>query len=278
VDENDLERSYQEVVHTRETTVWGRGTLRARDDLSLALRVAHGDRHRSTYGTATWFGAADNPLLRKFNLAARTRDSAGLRGDYTLGEKVSMGASVDYASDAYRDTLIGLKSARSVGLGLDVTASIGESAQVGAFGQAERQLSRQAGSSSFSVPDWQSENRDRSETLGVNVRYAAIPDKLDLGAELEWSRSHGDLTVSTPSVDPGFPAAAGTISRARFFGSYRLRSDLRLDASLLHQRLRSNDWHYDGVNPGTLPNLLALGNQSPNHDVSVVQLSLRYSF
>jgi len=40
----------------------------------------------------------------------------------------------------------------------------------------------------------------------------------------------------------------------------------------------SSNWSIDGVTPDTIPNVLALGVQSPSYDVSVIAASLRYKF
>jgi hypothetical protein len=74
-------RPYHEVVTTRETTVWGKAGVQAGEKLNLAFKLAKAQRTHSAYGVSTWFGAAENPLLRKYNLAERQRDTAGVRAD-----------------------------------------------------------------------------------------------------------------------------------------------------------------------------------------------------
>ena len=95
------QRSYQEVVKTRETTLWGRVGAQAREDLSLSLKLSHAQRNPSTYGTANWNESLQNPLLRKYNLAERRRNAAALRADWTPSEKLSIGLGIDLGAHVW---------------------------------------------------------------------------------------------------------------------------------------------------------------------------------
>lgn len=278
VEQDNRQRSYQEVVDTRETTLWGRLGMQASDDVSLSLKLAHARRSHSTYGVSYWFGSPENPLLRKYYLAARQRNSAGLRADVALGEDMSLGLDADIAVDDYTESTVGLTYGRSAGIGADLSAAIGEKTQLQAFVRTDRMHSRQAGSEQAGQPDWWARNRDASDVVGMGVRYAAIADKLDLGADLTVTRSRSDVEVETLAAYPLFPSATTRMDSLRFFGTYRLRENLSLTGSFWHERYRSHDWRLDGVLPATLPNLLSLGVQPPQYSVNVVRVALRYGF
>jgi hypothetical protein len=49
-------------------------------------------------------------------------------------------------------------------------------------------------------------------------------------------------------------------------------------ASLWHERYSSQNWAIDGVGPSTIPNVLTLGETSPQYKVNVASVSLRYRF
>ena len=277
-EEDRRNRSYAEVVDSHETTLWGRLTVQAREDLSLAFKLAHADRNHSTYGTALWFGAAENPLLRKFNLAERQRDSAGLRADFTLNAKVALGLTLDYANDNYRESLIGLRDARSIGIGLDMSYAISEQTRLHAFAQGESIRSNQNGSQTAGAPDWAGRNKDRFEVLGLGLTHAAIPDKLDLGADLVFSRARSETEVQTGVGEPAFPLAKTAVDSLKFHASYKLKDNLWLKASYWYEAYEAQDWRVDGLLPATVPNLLAFGQQAPHYRVNVVQVALRYRF
>ena len=272
------ERNYTEVVTTRETTVWARVSLQPVDMLGLSVKLAHADRDHSTYGTAVWFGAAENPLLRKYNLAARLRDSAGLRIDLTLSETLSVGLSADYANDDYHRSVIGLTEARSGSVGADVAWAVSENTRLHAFAQGESMRSLQGGSQSVGLPDWSARSKDRFEVFGFGVKHAAIPDKLDIGADLSSSRSRSDLDVQTVMTEPAFPRASTSLDRVKLYATYKIDDRISLTGNLWHEAYRAVDWRTDGLMPAALVNLLSLGAQTPRYKVDAVSVSLRYKF
>jgi MtrB/PioB family decaheme-associated outer membrane protein len=277
-DQDYRERSYQEVVTTREGTVWARAAAPLAETLSMSLKLAHGDRRTSDYGVSIWFGAPENPLLRKYNLAARKRDNAELRADMALTESVGLGVAVDVADDNYSKSSIGLLKGRSVGLAVDLSVAVSEQTQLTLFAQGEQVTSEQAGSETFAAPDWRATNKDRFDVLGLGIKHAAIVGKLDIGADVSISRSRGDVTVETASTEPLFPAAKTSVDTVKVFATYKLQDKLWLTGSLWHERYSSQDWRLDGVLPATVQNLLSMGAQAPQYNVNVLRVSLRYRF
>jgi MtrB/PioB family decaheme-associated outer membrane protein len=278
IEQDNRHRTYQEVVDTRETTLWARGSLRPRDNLSLSMKLAHAERDASTYGVSTWFGPPQNPLLRKVNLAARQRDSVGLRADLSVGDKLSLGFTADYTNDDYDETRVGLTEVRSTGLGADASWALSEQTQLHAFVQGDRIRSRQAGSQSFAQPDWRGEQKDATDVVGVGLKHLALGDKLELVADLSSARSHSDLAVVTGASVPPFPRVKTALDRVKLQATYRLHDNLSLIGSFWHERYSSDDWHLDGVFPATVPNLLVFGEQAPNYSVNVLRVAVRFRF
>jgi MtrB/PioB family decaheme-associated outer membrane protein len=277
IDQDNQDRRYAEVVNTRETTVWGRVGYRPRDDLSLALKLAHAERNNSPYGVATWFGFAENPLLRKYNLADRQRDSVGARADVNVGENVNLGLTADYTNDDYSESLVGLQHARSTNLGADLSVALSEKTQLHAFAQGEDVRSTQAGSQYGLTADWSARNKDRFDVVGLGVKHSVILDKLVIGADLVFSRSRSNVTVAGNN-DPEFPAATTSIDSVKLYANYKLNEKVTLSGSYWYEGYDAQDWHLDGVLPGTVPNLLAFGVQPPGYHVNVLRLAVRYRF
>lgn len=276
-DQEYMKRTRQEVGTTRETTLWGRLAAQPRDDLSLALKLAHAQRGHSTYGIATWIDPAENPLLRKYNQADRTRDTAGLRADLTVRDNVTLGFNVDYAKDDYSRSVIGLTEARSVNVGTDLSAALNEATQVHLFAQGERIRSTQAGSQLFAQPDWYGRSKDRVDTVGLGVKHGLPNGKYEMGADFVLARSRGDVTVDGVSAAP-FPTAATSLHSLKLHASYRLTDSVSLTGSFWFEQYAAQDWRLDGVLPSTVPNLLNLGEQTPHYGVSIVRVALRYRF
>jgi len=277
VDQDDRERPNQEVVTTRETTLWGRVGVQARENVALALKLAHAERRSSSYGIATFVNPPENPLLRKFNLAERKRDIAGARADFTVGEDVNIGLNLDLAKDDYGESTIGLLDGRSVNIGGDLSFAINDQTQLQLFAQTERIRSRQAGSQAFAQPDWSAQNKDSVDVVGVGVKHQALKGKLELGADLTFSRSRSDITVDTGSAS-AFPTAKTSLDSLRLQATYRLQDNLWLTGSYWYEFYEAQDWRFDGVLPATISNLLAFGEQPPRYRVNVVRLALRYRF
>jgi MtrB/PioB family decaheme-associated outer membrane protein len=272
------ERTYQEVVTTRETTLWGKLTAQPTEKLSTWLKLEHSWRNNSVYGTSVWFGYAENPLLRKFNLADRRRNSIEARADYAINETISVGISGDWADDDYSDSAVGLTSARSANLAAELAAAFTERTQGRAYFQTQSIRSQQSGSEAFGGPDWTGRVKDRFDVLGLGVKHMAIPKKLDIGADLTISRSRSDIAVDNVLAAPPFPTARTKIEGFKLYGMYNLKDNLSIAGSYHYERYDSEDWRLDGIGAANLSNLLALGAQPPNYSVSVFRVALRYRF
>lgn len=280
VEQDNRERSFHEAVQTRETTVWGRVGVTAGEIATLSLKLSHGDRDHSSYGISTWLSSPDNPLQRKFNLAARQRDSASLRADIALGEGVNLGLDADVAIDDYSKSVIGLTRSRSSGAGADLAAALSDETSVHAYVRSDWVQSRQTGSEAFARPDWTANTRDVSELLGLGVRHAAMENKLNLGADVVLVRTRSTIGFDTLVAIAGqaFPTATTATDTLKLFATYRLSETMAVTGSFWHERYRSQDWRLDGVQPFALPDLLSLGLQSPQYRVNVFRVSLRYGF
>jgi len=270
------DRSYQEVVNTRETTLWGKVGAQPLEKLGVSLKLAHSWRDNSVYGTAFWF-YPENPQLRKFNLADRLRDSAEARVDYLFNEKVSFGVTADYANDDYNHSPVGLTSARSANFAAELAVSFNEKTSGRAFLQSQIIRSHQNGSSTFSNPDWTGKVRDQFDVLGFGVKHVAS-EKLDIGADLSIAHARSETHVDNGAGAPPFPTASSKLDRFSIFGLYKLKDNMSIVGSYAYEHYDSNDWRLEGIGPGTVPGLLSLGAQPPRYDVSVLRVALRYKF
>lgn len=276
-EQDQRQRPYNEVQKTEETSVWAKGALQPAQALQLSLKLLHAERTHQVYGTAVWFGLPENPLLRKYNLAERRRNSASLRADYALSENISLGLTADHALDDYGGSLVGLTRARGDTVGVDASAALGERTQLSAYLQAERTLSWQSGAQTSLLPDWSAQNTDRFTTAGLSVQHVLIPDKLNIGAEVRVSRASGDLLMRTAVPEAPFPAVTTSNDTVKLHASYKLSDVLWLNASFWHERLAVQDWQR-GLLPDTLQNLLALGTPQPRYNVNVLGVTLRYRY
>ena len=272
------ERTYQEVVTTREYTFWGKVAAQPTEKLTTWLKYAYSWRDNSVYGTSYWFGYPENPLLRKFYLADRQRNMLEGRLDYAINEKISLGVSADYADDDYSHSSVGLTSARSANIAVELATVFTERTQGRAYFQTQQMRSQQSGSESFASPDWTGRMKDTFDVFGIGVKHVAIPEKLDIGADFTVSRSKSDIAVDNVLGAPPFPNAKTKLETFKLYGTYNLKENVSITGSYQYEHYDTNDWRLDGIGPATISNLLAFGTQSPNYSVNVFRGAVRYKF
>ena len=272
------DRRYQEVVTTREWTLWGKLAAQPAESVATWLRLEHSWRDNSVYGTSTWIDSPDNPLLRKFNLADRRRNAVEARVDWTVNTKVTIGFTGELTDDDYNDTSIGLVSARTGNLAVEAAFAFSEATTGRAWLQTQQIRSKQNGSESFSAPDWTGKVKDKFDILGFGVKHTAPENKYEVGADATFSKARSDVSVDAGGGAPAFPDATTKIRSFKLYGAYKIDDKMSVAGSYAYEKYDSDDWRYDGIAPATVSNLLALGNQAPHYSLSVFRVALRYRF
>ena len=277
VDYDALKRTRQETGRTEEFTTWARGSLQPLDSVGLDLKLLHGERTNDGY-TAVPSATPENPLMRKFNEADRRRNLAELRADWTIEEGVSLGFNVDVTDDTYSDSLIGLTGAHSASFGADFSAALAEGTLFRSYMQSEEIRSTMTNSQQFSDPDWIGKARDRFDTLGVGLTHSVMKGRLELAGDITLSRSHSDTTIWFGSFGTPFPTVVTSLQAVTLSAAWHQDAHWTLLGNIAWEQYGSTDWHVDGVGPGTVPNLLAFGEQAPKYSVGVIRFAARYRF
>ncbi|MHB8668317.1 MAG: MtrB/PioB family decaheme-associated outer membrane protein [Burkholderiales bacterium] len=272
-------RTFAEVDTTHENTVWGKINSRVSDKVDLTLKLTHGERRNSgTFQAIPGITPPENPLLRRYNLANRNRDTAGARADIAVNERISVGFGVDSSEDKYSDSTIGLLNGKEFSLDADVSAIVTARTSLHLFANHQEIKSKQAGSQTFSIPDWSADNKDTTDFVGLGVKFKAIPDTLDVGADYSVTHSRSQINVNTGASNPPFPDMTTKRDSVKVYATYRVKENMSLQAGYWYEHYASRDWMLDGVAPATIPNVLALGLQAPQYNVNVVLLSVKYKF
>lgn len=277
-EEDDRMRTLQDTVWTREGSLWGRVVAQWQSYATLTMKYQHGQRANSGYGSATWVSPAENPYMRKYNLADRIRDTTSVRVDITAMEGITFGLHADISHDNYEHSTVGLTDGRSDAYGGDVSADLTETTRLQFFVQSERLRSQQAGSSSATYANWTAQSDDVIDVAGIGLKQLAMAGKLEFGADWAYTRTHSDLSVAAGPSDPPFPTATTALDSIKLYATYQVRSNIWINGAYWYESYRSQDWRLDGVTPTTVPNLLVLGEQSPNYHVNVVRVAMRYRF
>jgi MtrB/PioB family decaheme-associated outer membrane protein len=274
-----FDRSYQEADRTDENSVWVKLKSSPHERIDLRLGYEYKDRDNDSYSPVPETTPPQNPLMRKFYMADRKRNKATAALTARFNDAWSLGLSADYSDDDYTHSQLGLTEGKDYSATLDASYNPRRGVTVHAFYTRQKIESEQAGSQTFSTPDWSAKTDDSFNTLGAGVKWTLLADRLDLGLDYVYADSKGSIDVTSDLVPteplPDFKTRRHTLS---LNATYRLKEDLDLRVGYLYERYRSDDWTLDGVDPDTIPNVLSLGEQSPNYSVSLYSAAVRMRF
>jgi MtrB/PioB family decaheme-associated outer membrane protein len=276
-DREDRTRTYLEATETREDTFWAEAKTSIFDKASFGVKYARSQRD-GDYQIVPETNPAQNTLMRKYNMANRDRDVLGARLTLSPTERVTVGLGADMAQDDYSQSVIGVTDGKEASYNVDVSAVISDATSMHVFYNRQKIESSQAGSSVFGAPDWFAENEDLIDTAGIGVKHQMIPERLDVGADYVLSQSHGKIRVATGTPQYLFPELATDLTSVKLYATYRLATALSLNAAFVHETYAVDDWSIDGVTPTTVATVLTLGEQTPDYEVNVITVSMRYAF
>ena len=248
-----------------------------RIDLRLGYELL--DRDYDSYEPVPEIVPPENPQMRKFYMADRKRSKASAGVTAWIGSQWSLGLSADYSKDDYSHSEIGLTDGKDYSATLDVSYNPRRGLSGHGFYTRQAIKSKQAGSQSFSTPDWFAKTTDTFDLLGAGIQWTLLGERLHLGLDYVYANSNGstgiaaDLTPTEPI--PDLKTRRHTLSLT---ATYRVKKDLDLRLGYLYDRYRSDDWTIDGIEPDTIPNVLTMGEQSPDYSVSVYSASVRVRF
>lgn len=272
------DRTNQEVDRTKENTLWGKASVRMDNNVDVMFKLAHAMRDASGYNPVAETDPAQNALLRKYNMADRTRDSVEFQGSVLAGDSVSIGLGAQFARDDYTDSLVGLTSSNQASYNADVSYIVTEDTSLHAFASYELIKSDQAGSQTFSTPNWFATNKDTVRTVGAGVKHKMIEEALDIGADIMVSNSTGEISVNTFAPGVMFPDLETSLDTLKLYADYKLKDNMTLHAVYLYERYDSKDWTLDGVDVSTISNVLSFGEVPPEYKVQALMVSLGYRF
>ncbi len=277
-DIDDRERRFQEVDETSENTLWSTIRVRAIDSLFLEFKLAVSERDTSNYEVVSAIDPAQNPLMRKYNMADRDRQSIAFYASFIPHPDYSVGISIENAKDDYDDSNLGLTKSRDNSVNIDVTTMLSEETSINAFIGQQNINSSQNGSQAFASPDWFASNDDTFDLFGFGVTHVLIADRLDIGADYSMARSTGEIEMDGGGPAVPFPDLRTELETIRLYLKYRLDENLSLQTAYWHETYDSDDWALDGVGPDTVSNLVGFGEDSPSYSNDVVKLSMSYVF
>ena len=252
-----------------------------------------------------------NPSYRQMMIDGRQRWKANLAVDLTVVHGLTITPTFKYQNDSYPDvdgvTTLGLQYSRSLAGGVDATYVLNPDTSFMVGYEREYYHQLLMGSSSTSntavigvggVYSAQTDDKTTVDTFTAAVRYAAIPDKLNLS--LRYAASHGvdamRLNLATGAAPTGgqFPDATTWFQRLDAEAAYTFdkeqvaaigwKGDI---VAKLHYAWESNsvaNWQNDPLAPYNNPALASgtsaifMAYDNPNYNVQQLMASLGFKW
>ena len=267
---------------------------------------------------------AENPRMRRFNLADRNRDKLRSSLNWEATERVSLYGGLDLNLDDYSNSPLGLRNAKGWALNLDGAYALSDALGFSMFYTHENQRSSQngwnyvanaaAGASTTITGEgscfdntqqrnvvnkvdpcnaWSMDMRDRADTFGMTLRHKNLMrGKLDLGGSLIYSRARTDMAVRGGNyvADPSnaanvlyilatdLPTVSSRSVELRLSGQYAIDKSSSVRMLYAVKRLKTEDFAYEGAQPGVMTSFIPTYDQSPQYTVHLVGISYAYRF
>ena len=286
----------QERQTTEEHTLSAKWKIRATSELDLALYGESSKRTGSTYETRPF----ENPSLRNFNLADLERTELGLSANYMPTKRLSLGLTTEYLDDDYSDSVLGLTQAQQPSLLLNASYQINDRISTHAFYSHEEDQSQYAGAQDGKsrTPDWHAELKDTIDSVGFGAQSTGLANKWDIGADLVYTRSRGEIDMSTtistitnPDSVAGIPTTEQypdlktSLSSLQLWTQYQYSDPIVYKISYWYERYSEEDWAVDGtvnnyipLENDTIEGFLLLGEDRLDYTQHVIWLSVIVQF
>lgn len=272
------DRSFQEELRNHTETQWAEINSSFAYGVGLAIKYSHAQRMLDLYAPVPGLESPQNPLLQQFTTADRKRQQWLGTLSYSPVPSVVIDLVWQQNDDRYPDTVLGLSSDDDHSGTLDLNWTPTEKITLELHYTRELIETAQAGSQSFSVPDWFGGTNVKIDTVGAGLQWRDVFPRVDFGLNFNWSESNQDTNVTTGVPGPGFPENTMLDTAARLWSRYHLNEHCALRFDYAYAKEDTTDWALSGVDPTTISNVLALGVVSPRYDVNLFRLRLQYTF
>jgi MtrB/PioB family decaheme-associated outer membrane protein len=271
----NFDRTFQEVETTDKDSIWGTYRNQVSEHWDWFLRLGMDSRSGDAYTAVNEPGFPnENALLRKYNMADRDRKQAKFAVSYLPQPAIQLSFFTDYANDDYTNSVVGLKEAEQTNYTLALQYSISEALSFNIDYTITNMDSQQNGIQSNTF--WSAQNDDTVNVAHLGLLYQLIQNKLKLGFDYAYADSEGDITF--PAGQEAYPTLTSTRHTFEVYGDYNLNERSILHVYYRYEDYDESNWAVDGVTPGTISNVLSMGEVSPDYTIGVFAVSLRYAF
>lgn len=272
-----VERTFQEVEKTDENTYWGELQFSPWAWLSARLKLDRLDRGATPFVVQGNFERAENPLMRKFNMAERDRDRVTIELDLSPNDRLGVNLSYYTTEDEYNASVLGLTESEESSVSLDINFVLSKDTNLYAFFTRDKIESEMSGAADFDAVPWNAFTEDQILTWGIGIS-GRINDKFSYGFDYVSSDSDGDILTDSGAGEVPFPVLTTKLRNARIYLDYKVNDRWGLGLDAYREEYDTTDWLVDGIGPFELNGVLTMGETSPDYAVNVIRLFATLSF
>ena len=299
------DRDFTEVAKMRESRLEATLNSRLGKRLSVRLKAGYAGRRGSRYESSVPFtdgrsaaflatltpdDLVDNaPDLRRSYLADRIRTEASTRMSYVASEALTLAWTNRIARDDYDRTELGLTDVRSlsstIDLGYDpapdVHAYVFYSYQAGSRDDTAVNVGANFAGAGDPTRRYGETIEDIAHSFGVGGRLERMDGRLVLEADYTFTRTGNDVEVTAGSgLATALDLPENRLRRhsIRLGATYKLRESTSIQVLYQLAKLSYTDFAYEGVGTANLPDLLPLGQGTPDNRTSIISIAVRYRF
>lgn len=235
--------------------------------------------------------------------ASRKQNMVKAGANWQPGDRLSFGLSGRATEDDY-GTTYGMQRGTSWGVNLDGSYLYSEKGVVTAY-VTEQQRTRELMNdqrSPLSAPTatipsgatWNNRMKDSDTTIGLNIKQGGfMGGRLELAGDMAYSYAKTNFSTTLnyallsglPCSDPSIftcvplPDISSKLFQLKFTGAYQLAKNSKVAGGYLYQRLKADDFYYNGLQTGFTPTSVLPSNQTaPSYSVNVVFATYIYTF
>ncbi len=282
------DREKLRIDSTTEYTVGGGFLYKAAKNASLKAGYKYAKRDVDGYKTGNTAANPEAVGLENYDWAGRKRHKADARFQYDPYESLSLGISGQYQNDKFAEgSRFGLKKSENFTGGLDAAYNPSERLTLFLnYTRENRKSNMKSGAKDDAFDlgstadneavlfgnfnpanDWNSEIREKTDTVGIGAAVQLVPGKLTLNANYNLSYSKMEFDNSNPNsalaVANGFaqgaklanavaqpwPSVVNRLHEIKGNLAYKWFANLTVGVSYLFEWYKLDDFAWDNLNP-----------------------------
>lgn len=269
----------------------------ASDLLTTRVKYQHLSRSSAFGLEAAEFAPGDGTAIelyeRRFDVADKKRDVAGIGFDLAPTDSLDLGLDFTYTADDYESTALGLQKETRQEVSLDLSYRLPRGATLGASAGYERVVSDQrertyspGNDTNPDSPDtrtafnWSESLRSDNWSYGLSVRIPVVKDRLDFAATWNRQQSDGEGLFSSTGATLEDIGASGDYTKdtVEVKATYHVAKQFEVILGYLHETLDFSDEQLNNYTYATGPSFLSGAYADMDYDIMVGYIKTKFSF